>query len=91
MKKISENWNAVLLSRHYILIALMALSLGPTAPALTLMTWNVSGNGAADWSTNAPQVQAIGRQVAAKGFLRPVQPYFPDAIPKLLQRRCAER
>ena len=32
---------------------------------LTLMTWNVSGNGAADWSTNATQVQAIGRQVAA--------------------------
>ena len=29
------------------------------------MTWNVAGNGAADWSTNASQVQAIGRQVAA--------------------------
>jgi endonuclease/exonuclease/phosphatase family metal-dependent hydrolase len=30
---------------------------------LSLVTYNVLGNGAADWSTNAPQVQAIGRQM----------------------------
>jgi endonuclease/exonuclease/phosphatase family metal-dependent hydrolase len=28
---------------------------------LTVMTWNLKGNGAPDWSTNAAQVQAIGR------------------------------
>ncbi|MFN0068122.1 MAG: endonuclease/exonuclease/phosphatase family protein [Limisphaerales bacterium] len=31
------------------------------AAAWSLLTWNLSGNGAADWSTNSPQVQAIGR------------------------------
>jgi len=34
----------------------------------TVMTWNLKGNGATDWSTNAPQVQAIGR------ILRHLQP-----------------
>ncbi|MCS7337571.1 MAG: endonuclease/exonuclease/phosphatase family protein [Verrucomicrobiae bacterium] len=33
------------------------------ASALTLMTYNVAGNGVEDWSTNSPQVQAIGRQM----------------------------
>jgi endonuclease/exonuclease/phosphatase family metal-dependent hydrolase len=28
------------------------------------MTYNVKGNGVADWSTNSPQVQAIGREIA---------------------------
>lgn len=28
---------------------------------LTVMTWNLHGNGAADWGTNVAQVQAIGR------------------------------
>ena len=31
---------------------------------LTLMTYNVMGNFAADWTTNALQIQAIGREVA---------------------------
>ncbi|MGA2242870.1 MAG: endonuclease/exonuclease/phosphatase family protein [Verrucomicrobiota bacterium] len=31
--------------------------------AFTLMTYNVKGNGVADWSTNAAQVKAIGRQL----------------------------
>ena len=56
---------SVLFSRRYILILLIVLGVGRGAYALTLMTWNVSGSGAADWSTNAAQVQAIGRQVAA--------------------------
>lgn len=38
----------------------LLLGLAP-ARAFTLLSWNVSGNGATDWSTNAPQVQAIGR------------------------------
>ena len=37
-------------------------------PAFSLLTYNVAGNGTTNWSTNAPQVQAIGRQVA---FLQP--------------------
>ena len=39
-----------------------------TNGALTYLTYNVSGNGAADWSTNSAQVQAIGRQLL---YLRP--------------------
>lgn len=34
------------------------------APALSLLTYNVKGNGAVDWSTNTAQVQAIGRQLS---------------------------
>jgi endonuclease/exonuclease/phosphatase family metal-dependent hydrolase len=33
-------------------------------PALTVLTYNVTGNGTTNWSTNSPQVQAIGRQMA---------------------------
>lgn len=32
--------------------------------ALTVLTFNLGGNGVADWSTNSPQVQAIGRQIS---------------------------
>jgi len=42
---------------------LVCLCFVDSARALTLLTYNVAGNGAADWSTNAPQVQAIGRQM----------------------------
>jgi endonuclease/exonuclease/phosphatase family metal-dependent hydrolase len=34
-----------------------------TNATFSLLTYNLHGNGAADWSTNAPQVQAIGRQL----------------------------
>ena len=34
-----------------------------TNTAFSLLTYNLHGNGAPDWSTNAPQVQAIGRQL----------------------------
>lgn len=40
---------------------LLALLPAPPAAAWSLLTWNLSGNGAADWSTNSAQVQAIGR------------------------------
>ena len=33
------------------------------SPALSILTYNVNGNSATDWTTNAVQVQAIGRQV----------------------------
>ena len=42
--------------------------LPPTNDTLTVMTYNVKGNGVADWSTNTAQVQAIGRQLI---YLRP--------------------
>lgn len=38
----------------------------PPAPAVigvSLLTYNLKGNGATDWSTNATQVKAIGRQL----------------------------
>jgi endonuclease/exonuclease/phosphatase family metal-dependent hydrolase len=45
-----------------------ALSLGVlgvrAVDSLSLLTYNVAGNGVADWSTNSPQVQAIGREVS---------------------------
>lgn len=49
------------------LLVLLALA-APAARALVLLNWNVGGNGATDWSTNAPQVQAIGRIVS---YLKP--------------------
>ncbi len=33
------------------------------APAVSVVTYNVAGNGTSDWSTNSAQVQAIGRQL----------------------------
>ena len=39
-----------------------------TNSSVTLLTYNVKGNGSTDWSTNAPQVQAIGRELI---FLKP--------------------
>jgi endonuclease/exonuclease/phosphatase family metal-dependent hydrolase len=42
----------------------LCLSVAWWAEALTLMTYNVKGNGVADWSTNSAQVQAIGRVVS---------------------------
>jgi endonuclease/exonuclease/phosphatase family metal-dependent hydrolase len=40
----------------------------PTLAAFSLLSYNVLGNGAADWSLDLPQVQALGRQL---GFLQP--------------------
>jgi endonuclease/exonuclease/phosphatase family metal-dependent hydrolase len=34
-----------------------------TADALSVLSYNVNGNGKADWSTNTAQAQAIGRQL----------------------------
>ena len=33
------------------------------APQITVLTCNTSGNGTTNWSTNAPQVRAIGREL----------------------------
>ena len=35
----------------------------PTNGSVTLMTYNVKGNGVTDWSTNTTQAQAIGREI----------------------------
>jgi endonuclease/exonuclease/phosphatase family metal-dependent hydrolase len=40
----------------------------PPNSILTYLTYNVKGNGAVSWSTNAAQVQAVGREVM---FLQP--------------------
>ena len=40
----------------------------PSTPGFSLLTYNVKGNGATDWSTNSSQVQAIARQLQ---FLNP--------------------
>ena len=46
----------------------VTLTVTPLPPyqqaALSLLTYNVKGNGATNWSTNSLQVQAIGRQVS---------------------------
>ncbi len=39
-----------------------------TNTSITLLTYNVKGNGTTNWSTNTAQVQAIGRQLT---FLKP--------------------
>jgi endonuclease/exonuclease/phosphatase family metal-dependent hydrolase len=51
----------------FVLIQLVSI-VASRADSFTLLTYNVNGNGAADWSTNAPQVQAIGRQIT---YLKP--------------------
>lgn len=48
--------------------AILTVNPPPPVPAvtngsITLMTYNVKGNGVSDWSTNSPQVQAIGREI----------------------------
>lgn len=39
------------------------LTVNVSTAGLSLLTYNVKGNGATDWSTNATQVQAIARQL----------------------------
>lgn len=48
--------------RRLLLLAALAF-ITTRADALTLLHWNTAGNGTTDWSTNSPQVDAIGRQV----------------------------
>jgi endonuclease/exonuclease/phosphatase family metal-dependent hydrolase len=43
----------------------------PPVPGFSLMDYNTHGNGVSDWTTNSPQVQAIGRQA---------QSLLPDVI-----------
>jgi endonuclease/exonuclease/phosphatase family metal-dependent hydrolase len=54
------NWFVVIRSL-LMLLSLLAVSLSAAGQNLTVMTWNVKGNGVADWTTNNPQVRAIGR------------------------------
>ena len=48
--------------RGLFILALVALGTA-RASGLSVLHWNVAGNGTTDWSTNAVQVQAIGRQM----------------------------
>ena len=57
--------------------ATLAVLSGPLT-TLSLLTYNVKGNGSTNWSTNAPQVQAIGRQLM---YLQPDIVTFNE-IPK---------
>ncbi len=43
--------------------ATLTVALSAALPGFSLLTYNVKGNGATDWSTNAPQLQAIARQL----------------------------
>lgn len=43
--------------------AVATLTVTPAPATFSLLTYNVKGNGATDWSTNATQVQAIARQL----------------------------
>ncbi|MBP9900660.1 MAG: immunoglobulin domain-containing protein [Verrucomicrobia bacterium] len=40
-----------------------SLAVFPPVPGFSLLTYNTHGNFISDWTTNSPQVQAIGRQV----------------------------
>ncbi|HXT38493.1 MAG TPA: endonuclease/exonuclease/phosphatase family protein [Candidatus Angelobacter sp.] len=51
-----------MLSRGFI-VALVCAGQSATLCAFSLLTYNVSGNGTTDWSTNSTQVQAIGREM----------------------------
>jgi endonuclease/exonuclease/phosphatase family metal-dependent hydrolase len=44
-------------------LRVMPVSFDATNNAIRYLTYNVNGNGVADWSTNSPQVQAIGREL----------------------------
>ena len=51
--------------KRVLLAAAFCLAAGRAgaAPQITVLTYNTSGNGTTNWSTNAPQVQAIGREL----------------------------
>ena len=45
-------------------VLIIGLPAGRAVESLSVLTYNTSGNGVADWSTNSAQVQAIGREVS---------------------------
>jgi endonuclease/exonuclease/phosphatase family metal-dependent hydrolase len=49
-------------------VLILGLPAGRAVESLSVLTYNTSGNGVADWSTNSAQVQAIGREVS---YLQP--------------------
>ena len=51
--------------RRVFLAVLFCLATGGVfaVPQVTVLTYNVSGNGTTNWSTNTPQAQAIGREL----------------------------
>jgi hypothetical protein len=60
------------MSWRAILAGLLFCFFSGTAPAaVTLLTYNVAGNGVTNWTTNSPQIQALGREL---------QYLYPDII-----------
>jgi endonuclease/exonuclease/phosphatase family metal-dependent hydrolase len=55
------NGGGSITSETAVLTVNAAANSGPTA--FSLLMYNVKGNGSTNWSTNAPQVQAIGREL----------------------------
>lgn len=49
--------------RCFLLFLGILLAASRGGAAFSILDWNVAGNGATDWSTNAPQVQALGRHM----------------------------
>lgn len=77
----------IMTHRRLFLLGLMLAI--PPASGWSLLTWNLAGNRAADWSTNSPQIQAIGRVL---GHLDPdvvtfqeVPFQFRDRMPGLVR------
>ncbi len=55
-------WSLPDVKRTFSLLLLLLASVSDSG-GLVLLTYNVAGNGVEDWSTNSPQVRAIGRQM----------------------------
>ncbi len=53
-------WNVLL----PVVLLILTTSRSLSVPQITVLTYNVDGNGVADWGTNSAQVQAIGREAA---------------------------
>ncbi len=55
-------------SSHAAALVVTPVSVDATNGAIRYLSYNVNGNGVADWSTNSAQVQAIGRELV---YLKP--------------------
>ncbi len=70
-----EQWLAITVAGLFaervtwrVLLFVLLASLPVGGAQISVLNWNVAGNGATEWTTNTPQVRAIGRIVAS---LRP--------------------
>ncbi|MBI5388174.1 MAG: endonuclease/exonuclease/phosphatase family protein [Verrucomicrobia bacterium] len=58
-----QNWHRLSGRFSFVLACFSLATTGRAVEPLTVLTYNLGGNGVADWSTNSPKVQAIGREV----------------------------